>query len=348
MTTIRVFLALIATPAALLLAAPIIILGLPFWTVALVTRALLPLCQPRIVPWQELIKFHPVLGWKAKPDLDAHCLEEREDVFHVRTDPQGWPGRTSVRESSVVVFGDSYAFGYGVDERASFWRANPRLPVKSIGAPGYNLVQGVLLMRHFAPELRGKLVVWFIYLGNDLYDNLSPEMSGYRTPFVRKANGDESWEIVTHHLSPAKWSCSLGRQGSFRRHIATALFSDSLLAERAYSACEFLIRQGRDICRHAGAEIVVMTIPSPGLVDGYQDQPTASQRGSGPALDRDFPDRRIGEICDTLRVTLVPLRSHLDRRHYKEWDDHWNERGHQRVAQLLWDVYRGHLARQSP
>jgi len=329
-------------------AIPIVALGLPFWLTGLLTRALLPLCQPRMVPWQDLIAFHPILGWKAKPDLDAYCLEARADVFHVRTDPQGWPGRASVRESAVVVFGDSYAFGYGVDERASFWRAAPQLPVKSIGAPGYNLVQEVLLMRHFAPELGGKLVVWFIYLGNDLYDNLSPEMSGYRTPFVRKVNGEENWEIVTHHLSLARWSCSSGRQGSFRRQIAKALFSESLLAERAYSACEFLIRKGRDICRHAGAELVVMTIPSPGLLDGNHSQQPASQRGIASAIDPDYPDRRIGEICDKLRVTFVPLRGRLDDRHYKELDDHWNESGHRRVAQVLSDVYRDNLARRSP
>ena len=58
-------------------------------------------------------------------------------------------------------------------------------------------------MQRYAPQLQGKLVVWFIYFGNDLYDNLAPDMYGYRTPFVREANG--AWEMVTHHISPDKW-----------------------------------------------------------------------------------------------------------------------------------------------
>jgi hypothetical protein len=36
----------------------------------------------------------------------------------------------------------------------------------------------------------------------------------------------------------------------------------------------------------------------------------------------------------------VSLREVLDRRDYKEWDDHWNECGHRKVADVMAKLYR--------
>ena len=221
----RVLLGLVASAIALVITLPVLAVALPFWIVAVLTRAMVPLFRPSVVQWPELFEFHPVLGWKAKPYFSAHCLEERDDVFQVTTDPNGWPGNRSVAESKIVVFGDSHAFGYGVDTKRAFFEVAD-VAIKAIGAPGYNMVQEVLLMEEVAPSLKGKLVVWFVYFGNDLYDNLAPEMSGYRTPFVARTE-DADWSIITRHISPSKWSVSSGRQGRQRVHVPEKLFKKS-------------------------------------------------------------------------------------------------------------------------
>ena len=92
-----------------------------------------------------------------------------------------------------------------------------------------------------------------------------------------------------------------------------------------------------------------MTIPSPYLLSKAD---VARLRAHGPdssaVIDPDLPDRRLGEICGKLQLSWVPLKDHLDRGDYREWDDHWNERGHHKVAQVLWDVYSEYRRKTPP
>jgi hypothetical protein len=335
----RVLLASVAFTAAMVAAIPIIAVGLPFWLVAIITRVQIPLFRPATVRWPELFVFHPILGWKAKPAFNGHCLEERDDIFHVVTDPDGWPGQRSLSESRIVVIGDSMAFGYGVATKNAFFELNPGMRIKAVGAPGYNMVQELLLMEELSPSLKGKDVLWFVYFGNDLYDNLSPEMTGYRAPFVAQ-NADGDWQIITTHISPSKWSCSVGRQGKVPyATIKKQLMTKSFMGDRAYSACEFLLGKGRDICRTAGAELIIMTVPFPMRA---QAAPFLQPFGS----DQDYPDRRIRAICEKLQVPCVALRNVLTPGDYKRWDEHWNERGHRKVAQAISALYKADVRNQ--
>jgi hypothetical protein len=347
MAALRVLLSALAALFGMLLAVPIVVLALPFWAVAFFTRTLAHYLEPSYVAWHQLIEFAPVIGWKPKAHLNAYYLTAVEDgVFHTVTDAQGWPGTASIAESDIVVFGDSYAFGYGVDVEASFFaECHRRARIKAIGAPAYNMVQEVLLMQQLSSHLPGKLVVWFIFVGNDLHDNLVPDMYHYRMPYVRELNGTGHWEFVTSHVSPAKWPYLAAR---FRDHthlgrINANLHSQTFLAQRAYSACEFLIEEGRDICSRAGARLLVMTIPDPSTLRQHSVQRLFSLSAEPHSFDPALPDKRIGEICANLGVSFVSGRDHLHARHYKTHDPHWNERGHKQVASLLSSLYDDHM-----
>ena len=271
--------------------------------------------------------------------MDCYCLEKKDDVFHLRTDQNGWPSTVSVEDSDIIVFGDSHAFGYGVDQESAFFQLNPNIRIKPIGVPGYNVVQEFLVMERLAFQLRGKMIVWFIYIGNDIYDNLSPEMSGYRSPFVRQTQCNGKWEIVTSHLAPVPWTCSVGTRHSCQYPIRPALHSDTFLAQRAYSACEALIERGTKLCDQIGSRLVVMSIPSllalspRSLEKARRDHPFLG------VIDPDYPDRRLGEVCQKVGVQFIALKNHLDRGDFKPADDHWTQRGHRRVAKVLWDLY---------
>jgi hypothetical protein len=266
-----------------------------------------------------------------------------DGVFHIVTDAQGWPGTTSIAESDVVVFGDSYAFGYGVNVEDFFAERHHGVRIKAIGAPAYNMVQEVLLMRQLSPQLAGKLVVWFIFVGNDLHDNLTPNMYHYRMPFVREVNGTGSWEIVTSHVNPVQWPYISARFRDFTLwdRLLADIHSPTFLAQRAYSACEFLIGEGSAICNCAGARLLVMTIPDPLTVSQRGLQRLFSRGADPKSFDPDLPDRKIRKMCSKFGVLFVAGRNYLDARHYKTADPHWNERGHQQVAELLCTLYYG-------
>jgi hypothetical protein len=341
MRILRPVLAFATALAAILLAAPVVILGAPFWLTAVVTRGLARLLEPRSVHRWSLYEFDPVLGWRPRPKLDVTCLAKGDDVFHVVTGDDGWAGRVTIEECEILVLGDSHAFGYGIDSERSFanLRANPR--IKPVGAPGYNCVQELLALRELSEKLTGKLVVWLVYPGNDLVDNLSPGMAGYRTPFVR-AQADGRWEIVTHHLSPERWSASRGRLGESHLPTLAAIHSPaSFLAQRAYDACAFILEQGASVCRTAGARLVVATVPLPAVLD---ERELARLRSAAPdpeAVDPDFPDRAIAMICEKVGVRFLPMKDVLNRTHFKRHDDHWTPAGHRRIADVLGRLHRG-------
>lgn len=345
MSALRTAHAIALAAVALLLAAPVLVLALPFWGAALLTRGVARILEPRAKSWQELVRFDPVLGWRPRPNVNGH-FAERGDVFHVVTDAEGWPGRARLEESDLVVLGDSIAFGFGVDAARSYREVNPRLRVKAISAPGYNLVQELLLMQEMAPRLAGKLVVWFIYHGNDLYDNLSPFMGPYRTPFVRERRDGTGWEIVTSHLRPAPWRYSAGRYRDWQRVLAS-LYTPTFLACRAYAACDFLLGEAKKVCDHVGARLVVCTLPSP-LTLGPLASRLAQHSEHPEAFDPDLPDRRIAESCRAHGIPFIAAKPHLSARDYQLPDDHWNERGHRRVAEILRRLHEEHGAGAPP
>lgn len=339
---IRLILGIVSAGGCLIFVMPVIAMGLPLVVAVGLVCALSKRLEPKAIRWQEIYEFHSGLGWKAKPNLEGYVVEERDDVFQVVTDQDGWPGKTPLAQSHVVVFGDSHAWGYGVDHRNSFSQLNRDLQVKAVGAPGYNLVQELLLMESLALQLKDKLVIWFVYIGNDLFDNLSPEMSGYRCPFVHERAGCEDWEVVTRHLSPSRWRAS--NSATLRRFYAVlpALHSDTFLAKRAYEACEYIVGRGATVCRDAGAKLVVVSIPSPATLDEKEMDRLREARGFTLPVDRDLPDKKLSAICLRHGVDFVPLKQYLNTTHFKERDDHWTESGHHRVAAVIRDLYSQH------
>jgi hypothetical protein len=333
--TARAILAAVAAVPLLVLLLPAFAVGGVMFLFAACVRLIGRLLEPRFVPWQELIAFDQALGWKPRPDLDIHYLAHRDDVFRMVTDQEGWPGTRPLEESEVVVIGDSFAFGYGVDTGKTFADVSG-LPVKAVGAPGYSMVHGVLLMEQFGKRLAGKLVVWFVYTENDLQDNLAPEMRQYRAPFVRPAHAHGGWEIVGTHIGPVGWRCSnLDRQRLFAHFCVSGP-----LANRAYSAAEYLIGRAAASCRLAGAHLVVVTIPHPMQLTAGGLETLRAQSGRQELCDPALPDRRIAESCQQHGVPMIAGKDHLSARDYKRREGiHWNERGHRRMAKLVVRLY---------
>lgn len=328
----RSLLAFVGGGIGIVLAAPIVLAGLPFWLMSWCTRSIQRWMEPRTVEWKDLIQFDPVIGWKPKPSMHAFCSADGADIFSVETDEEGWCGRTTVEQSKIVVFGDSFAFGYAVDR--PFFRVSPSdLPIKAIGAPGYSMVQELMLITRLAPRLGGKLVVWFVYPGNDLTDNLSPAMTtfGYRMPFVRETDSREKWDVVTGHIHPDKWPA--GARYDRKRKIS-AVFGKNPVSDRVYSACEFLIRRGQIACRQAGATLVVLTIP---WTIQFDQLPWAGV--TDQTVDPALPDRKIGDICARLGVEFVSGKNHFTESHYIPGEGHLNECGHRQLARIIQDLY---------
>ena len=328
----RSVLAGLAFLPALILLLPVFVIAGALLLVSSTVRALARRLEPDYVAWHDLMVFDATLGWKPRPGLDAHYLATGDDVYRVVTDREGWPGRQSIEGSQVVVIGDSFAFGYGIDAGRSFAERNPSLAIKPIGAPGYSMVQGVLLMEQLRDRLSGKLVVWFICLENDLQDAVSPSVWRYRTPFIRRSGARGEWEIVTDHVVPTVWQSP---DWSWKR-LFPHLCVPGPIADRVYEGCGDLIRRAADACARANAQLVLVTIPELRQLTEAGRSTLAELSGRPDAFDANLPDKQLAESCRQYGVPIVVGKDHLSPRHYKPREGlHWTEDGHRRMAALL-------------
>ena len=325
----------LAWMASLLLALPALVVGLLVYSFSACVKALASLMEPDFVKWRQLIEFDPELGWRPMAHLDAHYMVKRDGIHRIQTDGMGWPRADTLSEDhDVVVIGDSYAFGFGIDTGSSFADLTDRPKVKAIGAPGYSMVQGVILMRQLAHQLSGKLVVWFVYPENDLYDNLFPSVFGYRSPFARNKNGSEEWEIISDHVSPDTWVSSARIRPNM--DVLAELCTASPLSDRIYAACRYLIREAAEACTNAGAQLVIFAIPNLNQLELQGRKMLSARVPQTYRFDANHPEQRMGEICREFGVPFVAGSAHLKSEDYKTWERwHWTAGGHAKVSELL-------------
>jgi hypothetical protein len=337
MNAFRVLLALMAGLIGTILVLPLLLLIAPFLLVLILNRTIARWIEPAHMPDQEIIEFDPYIGWKARPFLNTYHLAD--DVYRLTTDSDGWRGKTKLSESDLVVFGDSFVFGHAIGDRHFFADLNPRLRVKAIGVAGYNLVQGLLWMNRLSSQIRNKLIVWFIFVGNDLFETLQVCMEGYRTPFVRQKRGTDQWEIVSSHLSPAPWPSGTGYYRSIFMEQLAGLFVPGPYSRRVFSACEYLIGEADRTIREAGSRLVVVSIPTKRQLSAELLRELKGYLPDASKFDPDLPDKLLAEICSSRDLPFVAGKDYLDSRDYREFEVHWNERGNRRIAKLLKDLH---------
>jgi hypothetical protein len=332
----------LALIAAFLLILPIVAVGAVFAAVAgLVRLAESFRSGPRPGPWRDLVQYEPEIGWKPRANLDTYATAD--DRFHLTTGPDGWRGQVAIEDADVVVFGDSFSFGHGADDDAMYTAFCDDLRVKAIGSDGYNMVHGLLWMRRLAPKLSGKLVVWFVYYGNDLHENILPAMGRYRMPYLVERADRRGWEVSTDHVSPEPW---LMPTPTSYHPILAELCCDTHFSKRVFSACGHLVSEAKKICDDAHARLVVIGIP---------DRVQLTRRGRAkltalaPRKDRfrlHFLDSQMGRICRERGVPFLAMSKHLTAGDYLVHDIHWRRSGHRKAAKVLTEVYeRGTLAR---
>jgi lysophospholipase L1-like esterase len=286
------------------------------------------------------------LGWKLEPNVEA-LSSELEFAVTVRTDAMGLrtSGRTDVRRSGsrlVLVAGDSFAFGWGVEGdqtlsarlQAALAARGVQAAVINAGVPGYSTDQEYLLWRRLEPPLGPEAVV-LLLSGNDppADKESSVSMSGaiYSKPFFQVSNGalelhgvpvpGKEPAVVLSSLEPLKArlrplaAYALGRRFNATLHAPSASESGPEPATATDSipiTGAILAAFNREL-RAQGGKLLVALIPSPTVRDA------------------------LSQICNREGIAFLDLdpafAGHPDW--VFKYDGHWNARGHQGAADAI-------------
>jgi lysophospholipase L1-like esterase len=142
----------------------------------------------------------------------------RHDTMAVTYDGRGYRNATDLTRAGIVLIGDSYVEGaYVSDEDTVARRLQSRLrqPVANLGVAGYGTAQELIVLERDALPLDPRVVIWFFFEGNDLYNDQDfentllaprearawPEPGGWRRSFT--GNLLPELRLLLHPLVPA-------------------------------------------------------------------------------------------------------------------------------------------------
>lgn len=322
---------------------PAMAVASPFWLASSLTSSIsatVPL-GPGVTPWPELLRYVPEIGWHSHPNLDAVALADR--IFHVTTDAEGWRGHQSIDGADVLVFGDSYAFGHGVNDDEVYANHTDDVVVKPLGSDGYSMVHAVLWMERLRPRMMGKVVAWMVYAGNDLYDNLRPNYGRYRMPFIHSRGGE--WEIHTAHVSDEPWPCVDGSV-HYPKELAK-LCTPGWETDRALDGARYLIQRAAQACAEAGASLVVLSVPRREQIDADRIEGFRASSPLPERFDPSLPDVGLSQACAAAGIPFVALSEVLEAEDYQVRDIHWTPSGNAKVGRWLARRYKEEWRRLS-
>ena len=137
------------------------------------------------------------LGWTPLPDLNLVRRNANGDLWHIATDAEGirgpssWPDEEHTR---LLILGDSFAFGEGVDLADRFdtivRERVPDLAVVNLGVMGYGPDQELIRARPWKGQLRrGDALLLLTYHGNDFHDLARTRHGGRSKPWIEETDG---------------------------------------------------------------------------------------------------------------------------------------------------------------
>jgi len=282
--------------------------------------------------------YHERLGWDLVPGAESE-LTLPEATVVVRINGQGLRSdRTYRMERSpgvrrIVVVGDSFTFGYGVENDEIYTAVLERLldgtEVVNLGVTGYGTDQQLLKLLDQGLAFHPDQVLVGLFVG-DVFRNARSEQLGYAKPRFELDGGELrlAGVPVPHRPPPpglarrsALGRLLLGRGRELVEHLG---FGD------AWPLTEAIVGRMRDACAAAGCGVRVVIIPKDQAVYG---------RGLRRRLHH-HATARLAALLERQGVAYLDLTPALaaragDERLYFEHDGHWTAAGHRVAAEAI-------------
>jgi len=294
------------------------------------------------------------------------------------TDARGFRNREDRSEADIVLIGDSYIEGaYVSDDETAAVRLEElaRVPVMNLGRAGYGTLQEFEVLNRTALPMRPRMIAWFFYEGNDLYnDQEFTEAITYlreHGTYVPAGSIDINWDsfrraslsanmfrLARRVLDPLVPN-RVATMAEFRDadgNIHTMYFYDDAsvsfgqFEQQQLERATQSFQRGAELCKEAGTSLILIHIPTKFRV--YRDFCTFPAQS--PCLDWepwDVPER-LRAYCAKAEIPFLDLTvtmreaAEQGRVLYAPEDSHWCSRGQEFVAELLFREWQRVNTRQ--
>ena len=296
------------------------------------------------------IEPHDVLGWFNVPDTDEVIPWGPRQV-RVAHNSLGFRDQSMAPAPSggrVLVLGDSFAYGFGVDQAELATelldRALPDVDIVNMGVNGFSTDQSLLLLEDQGHRLKPTVVLLMAFSNDQGGNMLKVNYHRYPKPrFVLEAGGKLRLEQTGPLPLSARW-LTLGQEHS-------ALFS--AIAFHLRTAKIFPLPQLQDAVWRARGNLIDSAATLAALIEALDAQTrefgarlgiviAVSQRQVVQRTDVEFR-RLLAEIAEKRSLPLLNLAVSFERHLAApsavelelSWDRHWSPAAHKLVAQEL-------------
>jgi hypothetical protein len=294
-------------------------------------------------PWQvidhRVQEPHGFYGHANMPSVDsvAATAEFRHRVRHnaqrMRADREYTARKPEGTRARVLFLGDSFTYGYGVEEPETFVRRwaglHTDFEVINTGVPGYGQGQQLAVLDRLGPALKPDVVV-LVWFCNDLIDNVLEGRPDYRLSpdgKVERADGKTWPGPNAEPLAPEPPGTPKRRSTPLKRFYIEDAIQDQIrpwrfrvrkaepedpkLTERrkqSWPETERLLGLIRTRCDELGTKLIVVNMPESTTIDASWAVPI------WPAQPVD-PAGPLGELCGRIGVPFVDLTPALGAAH---------------------------------
>jgi lysophospholipase L1-like esterase len=322
--------------------------------------------------WHALAAPDPLAGYRYAPNLDVPLSGHADFSYRVRTNSHGLRTPHERGPVDVAAMGDSFTFGYGVDE-ADAWPARlaglTGLQVANLGVSGYGPQSELALLRSDGLVLQPRLVLWQFFANDcedaslfarwqqsgqpDLYRWLRQAPAAAERPALAAGRlrgwlhrHARSYELAKHALGIGGYSARgyqpwvrVGRSAAQLDLASAARWADFTNAEISQGwqlVCACLLAALR-AAEAAGVRLAVLLAPS--KEETYWDR--LPPRRAGAAGDVRSPSRRMAAFCRQQGIPCLDLgprfvsAGQAGQMLYFATDAHWNPAGHALAASHL-------------
>jgi lysophospholipase L1-like esterase len=279
--------------------------------------------------------FEPdkITGWRVIPNLNIKRKNANGDIWTVTTDEEGLrtiSNSASYSGTKVLILGDSFAFGQGVDIEDRFDAVinNHGYYVINTGVMGYGTDQQFLKAKPYLALLKNNDVVIVLTSYNDFFDITRKKHSGRAKPRYTIENGVlklHKPQITLNEILRDK-SYIYSKLASFVAVHNEVSTTDILHASNIYQE---LIE---DLAKQLASKEIRIIVAYHGILNIKENE------------QRNIITETINAICNNRDIECLNIDEQINianNRQYFLDDGHWNNKGHGIVGALIFNKITG-------